>query len=211
MAPTALSGSYVEYRQLGLNVAVNDADSIPATVDHKLIWNNAKDSDIESNPFKIGMSYVDPAGGLYATPTYTLTATGTNGTVSKSPNASSYNANRVISLTAAANAGYVFTGWSGDATGASNPISATMNGNKNVVALFQAESPILTSITVAPATASVTIGGTREFTAVGYDQLGTQLSPLPQQHERGSGHGTARLVRPPSPTRASSSVVNAAI
>ena len=38
----------------------------------------------------------------------------------------SYNANRVVTLTAVPNAGYVFTGWSGDATGTANPLSVTM-------------------------------------------------------------------------------------
>jgi len=58
---------------------VNDADSAPSTVDHKLIWNNATDSDIETNPIKTGMSYVDPPGGLYPTLYFTLTTTATNG------------------------------------------------------------------------------------------------------------------------------------
>jgi hypothetical protein len=54
-----LANNKNEYRQLGLNLAVNDADTSPATVDHKLIWNNATDSAIETNPIKMGMSYVD--------------------------------------------------------------------------------------------------------------------------------------------------------
>ena len=35
-----------------------------------------------------------------------------------------------------ANAGYVFTGWSGDASGSSNPISVTMNSSKTIIANF---------------------------------------------------------------------------
>jgi len=71
--PTANSQGYTEYVEMGVNVAVNDADTSDSTVDNKIIWGNAKDTDIETNPLKIGMAHVDPPGGLYSIPTYTLT------------------------------------------------------------------------------------------------------------------------------------------
>ena len=40
-------------------------------------------------------------------------------------------------------------------------------------------SPVLTTITVSPATASVATGGTQQFTATGLDQFGKPLSPQP--------------------------------
>src|SRR6266481_2018808 len=39
--------------------------------------------------------------------------------------------------------------------------------------------PVLTSITVSPASASVATGGTQQFTATGLDQFGNPMSPQP--------------------------------
>ena len=188
LTPTALTGGFTEYRQLGLNIALNDADNSPSTVDHKLIWNNATDSDIETNLFKIGMSYVDPPGGIYAAPTYTLTVSASNGTVSKSPDQASYAAGTVVTLTATPNSGYTFTGWSGSASGSANPLSVTMDGNKTIAANFQA-APVLTSIVVSPATISVNISSTQPFTAIAYDQNNSPLSPQPSFTWSVSGGG----------------------
>jgi uncharacterized repeat protein (TIGR02543 family) len=70
------------------------------------------------------------------TTTYALTVTATNGTVTKSPNATTYTSGTVVSLTAVPATGYQFTGWSGDLTGTANPASITMNSAKNVTANF---------------------------------------------------------------------------
>ena len=67
---------------------------------------------------------------------YTLTVTAANGTVVKNPNQPNYNAGTNVQLTATANAGYIFTSWSGDATGSVNPLTVTMNANKNITANF---------------------------------------------------------------------------
>jgi len=178
LTPVSMSGGFVQYRQLGLNVAVNDADNAPTTVDHKLIWNNATDSAVETNPVKTGMSYVDPAGGLYANPSYTLTTSATQGSVTRSPDLASYNAHRVVTLTAVPSPGYVFTGWSGDASGTTNPLSVTMTANQTIAASFQAGG-VLTSIAVSPSSASVNVGQTRQLTATALDQNGVALSPQP--------------------------------
>ena len=53
-----------------------------------------------------------------------------------------------------------------------------MDGNKSVTAGFAA-LPVLTSIIVAPASASVNASATQQFTATGYDQNGALLSPQP--------------------------------
>jgi len=178
VAPTAIAGGYTEYRQMGLNIALNDADTSASTVDHKLIWNNATDSDIETNPIKTGMSYIDPPGGLYPTLYFPLTSSATSGTVTKSPDQATYAAGTVVALTATPAAGYLFTGWSGSASGTTNPLSVTMDGKKTVTANFQAV-PVLTSITVSPANISVNSAGTQQFTAIAYDQNNNPLSPQP--------------------------------
>ncbi len=189
LTPVAMAAGFVQYRQLGLNVALNDADTSASTVDHKLLWNAATDSAVETNAVKTGMSYVDPAGGLYATPTYTLTTAATNGSVSKSPDAASYSANRVVTLTAVPSPGYVFTGWSGDAAGTTNPLSVAMLANRNITANF-ATGGTLASIAVSPSSGSVATGQTRQFTAVAYDPDGNQLSPQPTFTWAVNGGGT---------------------
>ena len=50
--------------------------------------------------------------------------------------------------------------------------------------------PVLTTITVSPASASVQTGGTQQFTATGYDQFGHPLSPQPTFTWAVSGGGT---------------------
>ncbi|HEY0549179.1 MAG TPA: Ig-like domain-containing protein, partial [Verrucomicrobiae bacterium] len=48
----------------------------------------------------------------------------------------SYVSGSIITLTAAAAEGFAFSGWSGDATGAENPLTFTLDGPRNVVANF---------------------------------------------------------------------------
>jgi DNA-binding beta-propeller fold protein YncE len=58
------------------------------------------------------------------------------GLVSKIPDKTTYVYGDVVTLTATANAGYTLTNWSGDASGSTNPITLTMDGNKTVTANF---------------------------------------------------------------------------
>jgi len=68
---------------------------------------------------------------------YTLTASvAGSGTVS--PASGSFNAGSVQTLTAKPASGYVFTGWSGDATGTANPLTVSMSANKTIKATFTA-------------------------------------------------------------------------
>ncbi len=50
--------------------------------------------------------------------------------------------------------------------------------------------PVLTTITVAPSSASVQTGGTQQFTATGFDQFGNPMSPQPTFTWSVSGGGT---------------------
>lgn len=77
-------------------------------------------------------------------------------TWSPSPNCGgvTYNAGTVVQLTASPYSGYVFSNWSGDATGSSNPVSITMNSNKSVIANLQAATVTgsVTGLSISPAT-----------------------------------------------------------
>lgn len=76
-------------------------------------------------------------------PTLTLTAMPANGgTVTASPAATNggYTAGSSVQITATANAGYVFAGFSGDLGGITNPQSLVMSANRSVSANFAALS-----------------------------------------------------------------------
>lgn len=76
-------------------------------------------------------------------PNYTVTASSTNGVITKSPEASVYAENTMITLTAVPNQGYRFKSWGGDVTGTTSPVQLLINSNKNVTAIFE---PIVTLV-----------------------------------------------------------------
>jgi NOL1/NOP2/fmu family ribosome biogenesis protein len=67
----------------------------------------------------------------------TLTKEG-QGEVTPSPATGPYLDGAVVTLNAVPATGWEFAGWSGDASGASNPLSITLDNNKSVKALFRA-------------------------------------------------------------------------
>jgi uncharacterized repeat protein (TIGR02543 family) len=70
--------------------------------------------------------------------TFALNIAAVNGTVLKAPSLTAYTNGTNVEMTATPNAGYTFTSWTGDATGTSNPLTVTMNTNKNITANFTA-------------------------------------------------------------------------
>ena len=67
--------------------------------------------------------------------TYALTVnSGEGGTVNS--NGGTYNQGQTVSVRAIPNPGYEFTGWSGDASGTSNPLSITIDSNTSITAQF---------------------------------------------------------------------------
>ncbi len=76
--------------------------------------------------------------------TYSLTITATNGSVTKSPDQTTYTSGTVVTLTANPNTGYSFSSWSGDLTGSTNPTTITINANKAVTANFTQNQYTLT-------------------------------------------------------------------
>lgn len=65
------------------------------------------------------------------------------GSVAVDPPGTQFIAGTTVTLTATAESGYVFTGWSGDVVGVSNPYQVVMDGNKNVVATFEEDQPAI--------------------------------------------------------------------
>ncbi|MDF2190413.1 carbohydrate-binding protein [Paraflavitalea sp. CAU 1676] len=71
--------------------------------------------------------------------TFTLTTTASpaaGGTITRSPNAASYAAGTVVTLTATPASGYSFSSWSGGASGSSATTTVTINANTSVTANF---------------------------------------------------------------------------
>ncbi len=103
---------------------------------------------------------------------YTLTITSQHGTVTKNPDKATYTYGEAVQLTAVPAAGWSFAGWSGDATGTTNPVTVTMNGNRAVTAGYTQNEYILTvnvvgngSVTREPNQAVYHYGDTVTLTA----------------------------------------------
>jgi uncharacterized repeat protein (TIGR01451 family)/uncharacterized repeat protein (TIGR02543 family) len=105
------------------------------------------DASGSTNPLPITMDADKTVTANFtASTTYTLTVNVSpsgGGSVAKNPDAASYNPGTEVDLTATANAGYAFSGWSGDASGSANPLTVGMDSNKTVTANFTT-GPVLT-------------------------------------------------------------------
>jgi len=90
---------------------------------------------------------------------YTLTVTiapsSEAGSVSKNPSKPTYTAGEAVTITANPNSGHTFSHWTGDASGSTNPITLTMDGNKTVTANFTQNQYTLILNTVPASSGSV--------------------------------------------------------
>ena len=98
---------------------------------------------------------------------YLLTATAApaaGGSISASPSAVNgfYASGTSVQLTATANPGYQFTGWSGDLSGPTNPQTITMAALHNVTANFAALTPV--TVATVPAGLQVIVDGSTVIT-----------------------------------------------
>ncbi|WP_426062064.1 InlB B-repeat-containing protein [Hymenobacter sp. B1770] len=94
------------------------------------------------------------------TASYTLTTAASptaDGTVTRSPDASSYPAGTVVTLTATPASGYTFTSWSGAASGTSATTTVTVNANSTATANF---TPTSTTTYTLTTSANPAAGGT---------------------------------------------------
>jgi uncharacterized repeat protein (TIGR02543 family) len=94
------------------------------------------DASGTTNPTTVVMDGNKSVTANFTINTYTLDITATNGSVAKTPDQASYNHGTTVTLRATANIGYTFTGWSGDASGTTNPTTVVMDGNKSITANF---------------------------------------------------------------------------
>jgi hypothetical protein len=71
-------------------------------------------------------------------------------------NGTQYTQGTVVTVSAAPNANLAFTGWSGDLTGATNPATVTMTGNKNITANFATAQAACFALTLTAANGNIT-------------------------------------------------------
>jgi len=107
---------------------------------------------------RLAHSLVSLAPSGTGTQTFTLTTNVSgSGSVARNPNASSYVAGTVVTLTATPAANFQFSGWSGDLTGSANPATITMSANRTVTATF-------TPVTGGPFTLATSVTGQGSIT-----------------------------------------------
>jgi pectate lyase len=76
------------------------------------------------------------SGGGTVGPFALTTSVSGSGTVARNPNAATYPAGTVVTLTATPATGFTFAGWSGDLSGSANPNQIVMNADRSVTANF---------------------------------------------------------------------------
>jgi hypothetical protein len=103
--------------------------------------------------------------------TVTVTASG-SGTVALNPPGSVYYGGTIVTVTATANPGFKFIGWSGGLTGAANPAQFMVTANKNIIATFKALYDLTADTVGSGAVALNPPGGTYE--------AGTVVTLIPQ-------------------------------
>lgn len=104
------------------------APTVPLSSDPSYQFNMAGNVDLVANFSQVQTFTVIVAASPVAGGTTTgsgVYASGTSATIRAIPNS-----------------GYSFTGWSGDATGSTNPLTLTVNANKNITAIFELGGPI---------------------------------------------------------------------
>ena len=106
------------------------------------------DTTGNTNPLTITMDTDKTVTALFSKIQHTLTTNATNGSISRNPDTTTsgtYDIGTDVFLTATPDAGYQFDGWSGDATGNTNPLTITMDTDKTVTALFSKIQHTLTT------------------------------------------------------------------
>jgi len=93
------------------------------------------------------------------TTTYTLSTTASPAAGGSISGGGSYSSGATATVTATAASGYTFTGWSGAASGTTNPISVTMDANKSVTANFTVTATTYTLTTAASPAAGGSVSG----------------------------------------------------
>jgi len=132
--PTNASNKNVNWSSSNTGVATVNASGVVTGV-------SAGNATITATTADGGRTATSSITVLSQAVNYTLDiAINGNGSTSLSAGSHSYRAGSSVSITATPASGSVFSGWSGAATGNTNPLTLTMNGNKALTANFSAQN-----------------------------------------------------------------------
>jgi uncharacterized repeat protein (TIGR02543 family) len=112
---------------------------IPQPGNYFGVWGNAASGN--TNPLPFTVTNANPTiSSLFAAvgagqAALTVVPVG-KGRITVAPRANVYTTGQGVNITATADPGQRFLGWSGDATGSANPLSVTMTANKTIYANF---------------------------------------------------------------------------
>lgn len=131
--PETLSGGYRVYDN-GTSVSVQ---ANPGQGSVFSGWSGAIGGTINPGTVLMDSNKTATATFTLISPTLTIVVSpASGGVVTKSPNKSMYDYNEPVTLAATPASGYLFAGWSGDASGNINPLTIIMDSNKVISALF---------------------------------------------------------------------------
>ena len=121
-----------------------------------------------------------------APPQYTLTVNIVgNGSVGLNPPGGTYGAGTVVTLTATPDPGWLFSSWSGDLSGSTNPTTITMTSNKNLTATFIEEGTTGT-VGIETVLGSTSVSDYRRAMPFTMPENGT-ITSVTMYHTGGSG------------------------
>jgi uncharacterized repeat protein (TIGR02543 family) len=123
-------GTGVVYVQDGTQITMS---AVPKNGYEFLNWSGAISST--QNPVTIMMNGDKTIKANFGVITLTISA-GAGGTTNPVPGTYYYPKGTNVTVTAVPNATYAFSGWSGDASGTTNPITITLDSSKSVIANF---------------------------------------------------------------------------
>ena len=99
-----------------------------------------------------------------------------NGSVTRNPNRASYQPGEQVTLTATPDTDWVFDGWSGDLSGATNPLTITMDANVSATAGFgqtvDTTPPVIGNVQIATTETSATVSWTTNEATTGFVDFG---------------------------------------
>ncbi|HUX41095.1 MAG TPA: InlB B-repeat-containing protein [Rectinemataceae bacterium] len=143
---TQSSGGSIAISPTKTQYSPGDVVSVTATPSSGYVfvsWNGALSGS--TNPATLTINSNATIGAVFAlqqSQQYTITLTQTSGgTISISPQKSTYSNGDSVIVTATPSSGYTFGSWSGGISGTTNPISITISSNLTISATFTAPSP----------------------------------------------------------------------
>ena len=125
-----------------------EAQAVPSPDGLRVIWA----SEWDNLDYPVQAYVADYRDKVFSNNKYTLNSnnigTGT-GSLSLFPNAQSFDDGSLVTITAVPDQGSEFAGWSGDLSGFDNPATITMDGNKNIKAIFKSIITVTGSVNTA--------------------------------------------------------------